>query len=389
VNAPSQRVGDIEEFGDLNMAKIIDADGHVVEPRTFWNDYVEVKFRDQLPRIIKDENGIDRIALGSRVLAAGVYSPAAMCIPGGLTSAESISKLTWDDLRPGSFDPHARLKDMDAEGIDVSVLFPSMGLMFVGLRDSAVSAAGCRAYNNWMADFCSIAPARLLNVAPVPLVDVDLAVAEMRRVAKEHGVHAVLVRSNPYNDRVLSDPAYDRFWAAAQELDCTIALHAAVMGDMPTAGFDRYRDFFQRMIISHPLEQQMACMNLISGGVLDRFPRLRVAFLEAGGLWVPFWLARMDEFYAKIGHMVPKTKLPPSEYFRRQCFCSCEPDDISLKVAATLGIEDYLMWASDYPHYDCVFPGAVAELREHCAPLTPMGREKVMGGNAARCYGLN
>ncbi len=130
-------------------------------------------------------------------------------------------------------------------------------------------------------------------------------------------------------------------------------------------------------------------MNLICGGVLDRFPRLRVAFLEAGGLWVPFWLARMDEFYVRIGHMVPKTKLPPSEYFRRQCFCSCEPDDVSLKAAATLGIEDYLMWASDYPHYDCVFPGAVAELREHCAPLTPTGREKVMGGNAARCYGLD
>jgi len=386
---PFDRKRSIKEFGGLNMARIIDADGHIVEPRTFWNDYVEAKYRDLLPRIVKDEEGIDRFALGGRVLTGGVYSPAAMCIPGGLASPESMGKLSWDDLRPGSFEPRARLDDMDAEGIDVSVLFPSIGLMFVGLKDPAVSAAGCRAYNNWMADFCRVAPARLLNVAPVPLVDIDLAIAEMRRVVKEHGVRAVLVRSNPYNDKVLSDPAYDRFWATAQEFDCAVALHAAVMGDMPTAGFDRYRDFFQRMIISHPLEQQMACMNLICGGVLDRFPRLRVAFLEAGGLWVPFWLARMDEFYAKIGHMVPKTKLRPSEYFRRQCFCSCEPDDVALKAAATLGVDDYLMWASDYPHYDCVFPGAVVELREHCAPLTPAGREKVMGGNAARCYGLN
>jgi predicted TIM-barrel fold metal-dependent hydrolase len=371
------------------MAKIIDADGHIVEPLNFWSDYVEAEYRDRLPRIVKDSEGIDRIALGDRILSSGVYSPAAMCIPGGLTSPELMRKLTWDDLRPGSFDPHARVKDMDAEGIDVSVLFPSIGLMFVGIKDAEVSAAACRAYNNWMADFCSVAPDRLLSVAPVPLIDVDMAIDEMRRVVKEHGVKAVLLRSNPYNGRLLSDPAYDLFWSAAQELNCTIALHAAVMGDMPTAGFDRYADFFQRMIISHPLEQEMACMNLICGGVLDKYPRLRVAFLEAGGLWVPFWLARLDEFYDKIGHMVPRAKLRPSEYFRRQCFCSCEPDDVSLKAAAALGSQDYLMWASDYPHYDCVFPGAVNELREHCGSLSLEFRERIMGSNAGRCYGID
>ena len=370
------------------MAKIIDADGHIVEPRTFWDDYVEPTYRDRIPRIVKDSAGIDRIAFDGRVASGAVYSPAAMCIPGGLAGPEVMRKLSWDDLRPGSFDPHARLKDMDAERIDVSVLFPSIGLMFVGIKDPAASAAGCRAYNNWMADFCCVAPGRLLNVAPVPLNDVTMAITEMRRVVKEHGVKAVLVRSNPYNNRRLSDAAYDPFWAEAQEHDCTIALHAAVMGDMPTAGFDRYHDFFQRMIISHPLEQQMACMDIICGGVLEKCPRLRVAFLEAGGLWVPFWLARLDEFHEKIGHMVPKARLTPSEYFRRQCFCSCEPDDISLKAATALGVGDYLMWASDYPHYDCVFPGAVRELHEHCAPLPADAREKIMGSNAARCYGL-
>jgi predicted TIM-barrel fold metal-dependent hydrolase len=371
------------------MAKIIDADGHIVEPRTFWNDYLESKYRDLLPRIIKDANGIDRIAIGERVGSNNVYSPAAMCIPGGLANPDLMRSLSWDDLRPGSYDPHARLKDMDSEHIDISILFPSIGLMFVGIKDPEISAAGCRAYNNWMADFCRVAPDRLYNVAPVPLHDVSLAIAEMHRVVKSHGVKAVLVRSNPYNDRRLSDPAYDRFWAEAQDLDCTIALHAAVMGDMPTAGFDRYKDFFQRMIISHPLEQEMACMDIICGGVLDRYPRLKFAFLEAGGAWVPYWLSRLDEFYEKIGHMVPKAKMRPSDYFRRQCFCSCEPDDVSLKTAESLGIDEYMMWASDYPHYDCVFPGAVDELKEHCAALSPTAQQKIMGGNASRCYGLN
>ncbi|MGH7918083.1 MAG: amidohydrolase family protein, partial [Candidatus Binataceae bacterium] len=218
---------------------------------------------------------------------------------------------------------------------------------------------------------------------------VEAGVAEMRRVVRDHGVRAVMVRPNPYNrTRLLSDAAYDPFWSEAQELDCTIAIHSAIMGDMPTAGFDRYHDFFQRMIISHPLEQQMACMDLICGGVLERYPRLRVAFLEAGGGWVPYWLSRLDEFHGKIGHMVPKAKLRPSEYFRRQCFCSCEPDDIAIKTAEALGADEFLMWASDYPHYDCTFPGAVKELRETCAGLPARARNGIMGDNAARCYGL-
>jgi uncharacterized protein len=371
------------------MTRIIDADGHIVEPRSFWRDYIEAKFLDRLPRITTGTDGVERIAVGDKVPASSIYAPAAMCIPGGLATSETMRKLSWDDLRPGSFDPHQRLKDMDSEGIDVSVLFPSIGLGFVAITDPELGAAACRAYNNWMKDFCAIAPNRLHSVAPVPLHDVNGAIAEMRRVVVELGVKAILVRSNPYNRRLLSDPANDPFWAEAQALDCTIALHAAVSGDMATAGFDRYHDFFQRMIISHPLEQQMACMDIICGGVLEKYPRLRFAFLEAGGGWVPWWLARLDEFYGKIGHMVPKARMKPSEYFRRQCFCSCEPDDIALKTAAVLGLDEYLMWASDYPHYDCEFPGAVDELRAHCAALPAESQRRIMGENAARCYGLN
>jgi predicted TIM-barrel fold metal-dependent hydrolase len=229
---------------EKGMAKIIDADGHVVEPRTFWNEYVDPAYLDRLPRLVKDANGIDRMAIGERTALDSIYWPAAMCIPGGLATPEVMRRLSWNDLRPGSFDPHARLKDMDSEQIDISILCPSVGLGFVAIKDPEVSAVGCRAYNNWMADFCRVAPDRLYSVAPVPLHDVAMAIAEMQRVVKNHGVKAVLVRSNPYNDRHLSDPAYDPFWAEAQELGCAIALHAAVLGDMPTAGLIAITTFF-------------------------------------------------------------------------------------------------------------------------------------------------
>ena len=143
------------------------------------------------------------------------------------------------------------------------------------------------------------------------------------------------------------------------------------------------------MIIAHPFEQQMACMDLCCGGVLDTYPRLHIAILESGGGWLPYWLARLDEFAEKIGHMLPPLRLKPSEYFYRQCFLSCEPDDVALKTATALGTDQVLMWASDYPHFDCVFPGVVDELKEHCATLPDSAQANIMSDNAARCYGLH
>ena len=370
------------------MATIIDADAHIVEPRALWQEYVEPAFRDRIPQIAKDSAGIDRVKVEGQILGRNVLSIAAMCVPGGLSTAERERTLSWDDLRPGSFDPHARIQDMDMEGVDVSILYPSIGLSYGGLRDPQLASAACRAYNNWMADFCRPYPDRLYNVAPVPLVDVGEAIKEMRRVVIKHGVKAIAIRPNPYNDRRLSDPAYEPFWAEAQELDCAVAVHSTVGGDLPTVGFDRYPDFFRRMVIAHPLEQQMACMDLTCGGVLEKYPRLRVAFLETGGGWLSYWLTRLDEFHEKIGRMLPPLKLKPSEYFSRQCFLSCEPDDVALKTAVTLGTENVLMWASDYPHFDCTFPGVVDELREGCEGLSESAQRKIMGENAARCYGL-
>src|SRR6266699_5894323 len=117
------------------MTRIIDADGHIVEPRTFWQDYVEMRYRDRLPRIMKDAGGIDRIVFGDRISTSSIYPPAAMCIPGGMANPELLRTLSWDDLRAGSYDPHQRVADMDAEAIDISVLFPSIGLGFVAIRD--------------------------------------------------------------------------------------------------------------------------------------------------------------------------------------------------------------------------------------------------------------
>ena len=117
------------------MTTVIDADGHIVEPRALWQEYTESAFRDRIPQIVADSEGIDRVKVEGELFSRGVITPAAMCIPGGLSEAQQARTLSWDDLRPGSFDPHERIKDMDAEGIDVSILYPSIGMFFTGFKD--------------------------------------------------------------------------------------------------------------------------------------------------------------------------------------------------------------------------------------------------------------
>jgi predicted TIM-barrel fold metal-dependent hydrolase len=157
---------------------------------------------------------------------------------------------------------------------------------------------------------------------------------------------------------------------------------------MLTAGIDRFESFFFQHIVSHPFEQQLACLSLIAGGVLERFPRLRVAFMESGTGWLPYWLHRMDEHYETLGWMVPEITMRPSKYFSRQCYISTEPGDSHVAGVAELIGADRILFASDFPHYDAVFPGAVQAFVANCG-LDSDGRRAILSGNAARLLGID
>jgi predicted TIM-barrel fold metal-dependent hydrolase len=353
----------------MAVTRVIDADAHVLEPREMWTQYLEPRFRDQAPRFIRDEQG------GERLVTEGVVHDR---IP--------YREHTWMARRAGGFDPHARIADMDLEGIDVQILFPSQGLFIHAVKNPALAAALCRAYNDWLADYCRAYPTRLVGIAAVPLQDVDAAVREARRAIGQLGMKGVVVRPNPLAGRTLDDAAYDPLYAELQELDAALCVHEGT-GNFPAAGADRYRNYLLRHLLSHALEQQIACVALICGGVLERFPRLRAVFLEAGVGWVPYWLERMDEHYEGLGDLVPWLKMPPSEYFRRQCFVSAEPDEKALPyVAETVGA-DHLMFGSDYPHFDMKFPGAVAAVRDR-PELSPAAKQKILCDTPARAYRL-
>src|SRR5262249_48592728 len=144
------------------------------------------------------------------------------------------------------------------------------------------------------------------------------------------------LRPNPYNDRLLSDDAYNPLWDAAQERDCTIAFHeGTTSGKGKPIGADRVRSFAAQHIASHTVEMMFAALNIIWGGVAQRYPKLRFGFLEAGGGWITSWLDRMDRhFTRKDVFDVAGLSMKPSEYFKRQCWISFEPIENSLAYAA-------------------------------------------------------
>jgi uncharacterized protein len=177
--------------------KVCDADSHALEPMSIWQEYVEPRYRAAAPRMVLDEHNIERMIIDDKVMTPGPFPLGGVGIPGGLTDPAVARSTTYDKAHPGGWDPVRRLQDMDAEGIDRTVIYTSVGLFFGGDEDPRLIGALCRAYNNWIADFCKHAPDRFHALALVPLMDIEGAVVEARRAIEELGMRGVMLRPNP------------------------------------------------------------------------------------------------------------------------------------------------------------------------------------------------
>ena len=364
------------------VATTIDADGHVLEPWRAWHGVPE-RCR---PHAVTDDRGLDHVIVAEQEVF--VARLGQMGSPGADVGAP-VGPVPLEEARRGAFDPSARLVDMDAEGIDAAVLYPTIGLGFWGIADVDAAVAVARAYNDWLAGYCGAAPDRLYGAAMVPFQDPAAAVAELRRAREELGFVAAFVRPNPCRGRTIVDPANEPFWEAAESLGVAVAVHEGLQMAVPPLGADRHpTNVLVLHAISHTLEQMLACAQLIGLGVLERHPALRVVFLEAGGGWAPYWLARLDHQVPAYHRYAPGLSLLPSEYFARQCWVSFEIDEATLPALTPFVGDDRVVWGSDYPHADSTFPGAVKELLATIAPLPALSRQRILGDNAAALYGL-
>jgi predicted TIM-barrel fold metal-dependent hydrolase len=297
-------------------------------------------------------------------------------------------ELLADQFEHG-FDAASYLRAMDRQGIDAAVLYPSMGL-FVPFQpgyDAEASARACAAYNDWIAAYCDTDRTRLAGVGIVPLVDPGRAATEARR-ALELGLVGVLARPNHLYGRNLGDPVFDDLYAVLEQHGLVLAVHEGLGVRAPTIGSDRFDGFALRHALSHPMEQMAALASLFLEGTLERHPALKVAFLESGTGWLPYWLSRLDDHceWMRDSETAGLT-LTPSEYFARQCVISCDPEDKLAGWAVSRVGADHVIWASDFPHPDAAFPDAVDEFLAD-GGVAPADLPAVLWDTPLQFYGL-
>lgn len=358
--------------------RIIDADGHVQEKLIPWAELLEEPYRSRAPKMVKDNRGKDFLMIEGKLAPKPVGRGCGFL---GAPFSRTPKETT------GMIDPVQRLKDMNLEGIDIAVIFGSSGFLALPfLEDKDFAGAMAHTYNTWLASYCEADPRRLKGVALVPIQDPPEAVKELRRSVTELGFVAVATAAHSSSGKNLNDPDLDPFFATAESLNVPVCVHTGA-GE-PAAGVERFDNPFFTHTMTQPFEQMIGALCIVAGGVLERHPRLRVAFLEAGAGWVPYWMERLDEHYEYLRPTVPWLTKPPSEYMRSdQVFYSFEPDELTLNHVIDFVGEDRFVFASDYNHQDSRFPNAVKTVTQR-EGIPPTTMAKIMGENAARLYNL-
>ncbi|WP_255949508.1 amidohydrolase family protein [Streptomyces odontomachi] len=364
--------------------RVIDADGHVMEPDSMWTEYIDPAFRDRAPRrAAQDGEGWAQMLVDGQPMYR--HYPDALVAEFARRTEES-----YGPYAAAGFDAPSQVQSLDDQGIDVSFLYPSLGLGTVTIdgMDPKLAAAISRAYNRWLADFCSHAPDRLKPVALLSLHDVELAIGELRFAVDKLGMRNVMLRPNMVSGRSVGHPDTARFWAECASLGVSVSFHEGCHTMLPAAGADRFTTHFAMHSACHPMEQMMAFIALVDGGVMERHPELRFGFMEAGCGWVPYLLWRMDDLeYRNWKFQIPEVKHEPSEYFRRQCWVSAEGCEPYLgKIAADIGT-DRLLYASDYPHPDHEFGEELEDVLK--ADLPDDVKRAMLWDNPAAFYGLS
>jgi uncharacterized protein len=276
-----------------------------------------------------------------------------------------------------------RLRDMDREGIETSVLFPTSSFALTKLIERDFAVAYARAYNDFIADVCRESP-RLKGIGLVAFQDVKAAVQEVNRAVTKLGLAGIAIASQNMKEHLGSEtfwPIYEEI----QRLNVPFCVHNRREGP---AGDVRFDSFLYMHTIGRPVETIIQFVGLMYAGIPERFPKLRIAFLECGVGWVPYWMERMDEEWEKRGKVeAPLCKNKPSEYIRHgNWFVATEPEEEMLPYVIERIGNDKILFASDYPHWDGMFPYAVSTIRER-KDISDTDKEYILRKNAQRFYG--
>jgi predicted TIM-barrel fold metal-dependent hydrolase len=369
----------------------IDADGHVLEPATLWEDYLEARYRDRAMRVRVDGDGLEYLEIDGRASErTNRGSLGLMGAMGDLEARPGPDRRYMETMPFGAGDAAERLELLDRENLEKAVLYPTIGLLWeCELTDPELTLAYQRAYNRWIADFCRDSGSRLVPIAHLTLLDPEGSADELER-AVDDGCRGGFVAPFTHDQRPHGHPDHDALWARAARLGVPMAIHPTFepfwAAPVRFKKLGRAREFFYNVMLKQGVQQ--ALLSFIALGTLDRLPDFRLGVLEAGAGWIGSFLDRADAVAETPQGTMVGMKRRPSDCFRDQCFISGDPDETALSHVVDHVGADCFMWATDYPHPD--HPGTWApSLEKLVAPLGAETRAKLLGRNVARIYGLD
>jgi predicted TIM-barrel fold metal-dependent hydrolase len=366
--------------------------------------------RDRMPHVIDGPKGKMWVTKkGANLgLVNGMGSAGREYVPGRIHRADRMAETgLYEDGKKGIrrlSDPDLRLRDQDRDGVQAEVLYGILGATG-RMNDPDATVEVMRIYNEWLAEFCATHPERYAGLASIPNNPIEAAIAEVERVAKRGAMRGLDIANSP-DLKPLWDPSWNPLWEAIDA--CGLPIHFHTIGtrlpedlqhlvhmgsDLSRAPADatadekrRARMAFATHITGFQINMAGVLTSVVFGGVLERYPRIRVVLGEAGIGWVPYVLWRMDaEWEDQFKDL--SLRMPPSEYWRRQCWATYQTDPVGLKLIDELGA-DKIMWGSDFPHPDGVWPDSREYIAREMSDVPADIRRKIVCENAARLYGF-
>ena len=341
----------METHGRAFDGIIVSADSHVMEPVDLWKKGVPEQYRDVAPQFPPHKVG------------------------------EGFQQ------RAGGWDPNARIKEMEVDGLSAEVLYPTLLLSLYALEDARLQEACFRAYNDWLIDYCSVERNRLVGIPAISLYDVDHAVKELERCRKA-GLKGALIWQAPHPDLPFRSSHYDRFWTAAQDLDAPVSLHILTghsYHSKERKGIERYRGSVNLKL----LDAVNALFEFIFYGVLERYPGLKLVTVENESGWLPFVVQQWDYYYRRnVKANPPPITREPREYVREQVYSCFFNDPVCGHNLEWWG-QDNIMWSNDFPHPNSTWPNSLKVIQRDLGHLPAETQAKVLAATACRLYGLD
>ena len=366
----------------MNGSPLISSDSHVIEPPETWTERIDPRYRDRAPRLVAEEEADWWHAEDLRLISfIGGIQP-------GLRFEEPERMRRegrFDEVWKGAYLPQERVKDMDADGVDIDILYPTVSLLIYGIRETGYLTAVCDGYNRWLAEFCGAYPDRLKGIAVINIDDVESGVRQLEQAARLGLVGAMVPAYQP-DESGYHSPAYDPLWAAAQDMKVPLSLHVATNRPDPTRGFATPAT---SAVLEYWAEVSIA--NMVLSGVFERFPGLNVVSVEHEAAWAAHFQRQLDYVYTQ---RVRREDWPrysdarlPSDFFKSNVLISFQEDGLAIELRDRIGVET-LMWGSDYPHAESTFPKTQEILADILSGVPDSERAMIVGGNAARVYGM-